>query len=223
MHNDRIRLKSLLDKVISAEEAALFIKNGMTIGMSGFTRSGEAKAVPLALAKRAANEELKITLMTGASLGNDLDKILTQAGVLARRLPFQSDPVLRKAINAGEVMFIDQHLSETVELLRSRQIGPIDIAVAAELRRFSELLTQHELIHEDMRFHFEGFPPNAHPMAILSSMVNAAGCFTRSSWRRRRNKTSATKLPLSSLKFALFPPSPTASRASCRLFTPTRN
>jgi succinyl-CoA:acetate CoA-transferase len=129
MHNDRIRLKSLLDKVVSAEEAALFIKNGMTVGMIGFTRSGEAKAVPLALARRAAHEELKITLMTGASLGNDLDKILTQAGVLARRLPFQSDPVLRKAINAGEVMFIDQHLSETVELLRSRQIGPIDIAV----------------------------------------------------------------------------------------------
>jgi citrate synthase len=51
------------------------------------------------------------------------------------------------------------------------------LPTAAELRRFSELLTQHELIHEDMRFHFEGFPPNAHPMAILSSMVNAAGCF----------------------------------------------
>jgi succinyl-CoA:acetate CoA-transferase len=43
MHNDRIRLKSLLDKVISAEEAALFIKNGMTIGMSGFTRSGKPR------------------------------------------------------------------------------------------------------------------------------------------------------------------------------------
>jgi len=47
----------------------------------------------------------------------------------------------------------------------------------AELRRFSDLLTRHELIHEDMKFHFEGFPPNAHPMAILSSMINAAGCF----------------------------------------------
>ena len=46
-----------------------------------------------------------------------------------------------------------------------------------ELRRFSDLLTQHALIHEDMKFHFEGFPPNAHPMAILSSMINAAGCF----------------------------------------------
>jgi citrate synthase len=47
----------------------------------------------------------------------------------------------------------------------------------AELRRFSDLLTKHQLIHEDMKFHFEGFPPNAHPMAILSSMINAAGCY----------------------------------------------
>ncbi|MBV8213276.1 MAG: acetyl-CoA hydrolase/transferase family protein [Verrucomicrobia bacterium] len=129
MYNDRIRSHPLLGKVVSPAEAAEFIKNGMTVGMSGFTRAGEAKAVPLALAERAAHEELKITLMTGASLGNDLDKILTQSGVLARRLPFQSDPGLRKAINAGQVMFIDQHLSETVELLRSRQIGPVDIAV----------------------------------------------------------------------------------------------
>lgn len=47
----------------------------------------------------------------------------------------------------------------------------------AQLRNFSNLLTQYELIHEDMKFHFEGFPSNAHPMAILSSMINAAGCF----------------------------------------------
>ena len=61
MPSDRIRLNSLLEKVVSAEEAARFIKNGMTVGMSGFTRAGEAKAVPLALAERAAHEELKIT------------------------------------------------------------------------------------------------------------------------------------------------------------------
>src|SRR5213594_2235422 len=39
-----------------------------------------------------------------------------------------------------------------------------------ELRRFSELLTQNENLHEDMKHHFEGFPASAHPMAILSSM-----------------------------------------------------
>ncbi len=47
----------------------------------------------------------------------------------------------------------------------------------AELKQFSEQLTQNELIHEDMKYHFEGFPSNAHPMAILSSMINASGCF----------------------------------------------
>jgi len=47
----------------------------------------------------------------------------------------------------------------------------------AELGRFSDLLTLYELIHEDMKFHLQGFPPRAHPMAMLSSMINAAGCY----------------------------------------------
>ena len=51
------------------------------------------------------------------------------------------------------------------------------LPTSAELRRFSDLLTENELLHEDMKHHFEGFPPNAHPMAILSSMINAASCF----------------------------------------------
>ncbi|MFI8482074.1 acetyl-CoA hydrolase/transferase family protein [Pseudomonas sp. NPDC078700] len=126
---NRVRLPALLDKVMSAQDAALLIEDGMTVGMSGFTRAGEAKAVPQALAERARVQPLKITLMTGASLGNDLDKQLTEAGVLARRMPFQVDSTLRKAINAGQVMFIDQHLSETVEQLRNHQLKLPDIAV----------------------------------------------------------------------------------------------
>jgi citrate synthase len=46
-----------------------------------------------------------------------------------------------------------------------------------ERLRFSGLLTKYQMIHEDMKFHFEGFPSSAHPMAILSAMINAAGCF----------------------------------------------
>ena len=129
MNQERIRLASLKDKVVSADEAAALIKDGMIIGMSGFTRAGEAKAVPLALAERAKQEPMRITLMTGASLGNDLDKTFAEAHLVSRRLPFQSDPGMRRAINAGEVMFIDQHLSETVEMLRSNQLGPIDYAI----------------------------------------------------------------------------------------------
>ncbi len=46
-----------------------------------------------------------------------------------------------------------------------------------ELREFSNQLTDNELLDEAMRHHFEGFPTTAHPMAILSSMINAGSCF----------------------------------------------
>ncbi|TCR76712.1 acetyl-CoA hydrolase/transferase family protein [Rhizobium sp. BK376] len=129
MFKDRLRHSKLFDRIVDADDAARLITDGMTVGMSGFTRAGEAKAVPLALAERARRDPLKITLMTGASLGNNLDRTLVESHVVARRMPFQSDAVMRKAINAGEVMFIDQHLSETVELLRSGQLPPVDVAV----------------------------------------------------------------------------------------------
>ena len=80
MYRDRIRLPSLMSKVMSAADAAALIENGMTVGMSGFTRAGEAKAVPKALAERARVTPLKISLMTGASLGNDLDKTMMVFG-----------------------------------------------------------------------------------------------------------------------------------------------
>lgn len=77
---DRIRLPLLHSKVTTAESAAKWIEDGMTVGMSGFTRAGDVKKVPLALAERARHEKLKITLITGASLGHDVDKVLTEAG-----------------------------------------------------------------------------------------------------------------------------------------------
>ncbi len=46
-----------------------------------------------------------------------------------------------------------------------------------ELDNFLYKLTHHSLIHEDMKKFFEGFPPSAHPMGILSSMVNSLSAF----------------------------------------------
>ncbi|HOR27953.1 MAG TPA: citrate synthase [Candidatus Sumerlaeota bacterium] len=47
----------------------------------------------------------------------------------------------------------------------------------SELARFSQGLTDNEMIHEGLKHNFEGFPPTAHPMAILSSMINAMSCY----------------------------------------------
>ncbi|MCX7422911.1 MAG: citrate synthase [Planctomycetia bacterium] len=40
-----------------------------------------------------------------------------------------------------------------------------------ELATFREKLTRHSMIHEDMKKFYEGYPPTAHPMAVLSSMA----------------------------------------------------
>jgi len=52
-----------------------------------------------------------------------------------------------------------------------------ELPTDAQLQEFRRLLAEHQYIHEDLRHHFDGFPPNAPPMAILSAMINAAGCF----------------------------------------------
>lgn len=129
MSYDRIKLKSLLDKVITAEQAAQLFENGMIVGSSGFTKAGDSKVVLPALADRAKTDPLKITLITGASLGHGTDGKLAEAGVLAKRMPFQVDRTLRGKINSGEVLFIDQHLSETAELLHNKNLASVDIAV----------------------------------------------------------------------------------------------
>ncbi|MBW2263074.1 MAG: citrate synthase [Deltaproteobacteria bacterium] len=48
---------------------------------------------------------------------------------------------------------------------------------ARELKRFSQKLTEHAMLHEGLRHHFVGFPPEAHPMAILSAMINSVSCY----------------------------------------------
>jgi citrate synthase len=47
----------------------------------------------------------------------------------------------------------------------------------AELAAFSDKLTRHSLIHEDMKKFFEGFPQSAHPMAILSAMIASLSAY----------------------------------------------
>lgn len=129
MTAERIKLERLKDKVMTVQEAISFFDNDMVVGASGFTKAGDSKVVLEALAERARTEDIKITLMTGASLGHDTDGKLAAAGALKKRMPFQVDRTLRNKINAGEVLFIDQHLSESAELLHNKNLPSVDIAV----------------------------------------------------------------------------------------------
>ena len=52
-----------------------------------------------------------------------------------------------------------------------------ELPTEKQLADFRHQLAEHMFIHEAMRHHFEGFPPHAPPMAILSAMINTLGCF----------------------------------------------
>jgi succinyl-CoA:acetate CoA-transferase len=127
---DRVRNTALHAKIVSAEEAAAFIKPNMNVGTSGFTPAGYPKAVPLALAKRMEKEPFQINLWTGASVGKELDGALAKVHGIKRRMPYQTNKDLRAQINNGEVQYCDLHLSESAQLARYGYMGgKIDVAI----------------------------------------------------------------------------------------------
>ena len=61
-----------------------------------------------------------------------------------------------------------------------------ELPTTTELEDFSQRITRRTLIHEDMKRFFDGFPRDAHPMAILSSVVSALNTFYQD-WMDPRN------------------------------------
>jgi citrate synthase len=52
---------------------------------------------------------------------------------------------------------------------------------ASELAKFTEDISMHTMVHEDLRRFFDGFPRDAHPMPVLSSAVSALSTFYQDS------------------------------------------
>ena len=50
-----------------------------------------------------------------------------------------------------------------------------------ELAKFTEDISMHTMVHEDLRRFFDGFPRDAHPMPVLSSAVSALSTFYQDS------------------------------------------
>src|SRR3974390_2832082 len=125
---------SLPFPILTGEEAAEFIDHGSTVGFSGFTAAGCAKAIPRAMATKARREHeagkpFKVGVLTGASTGPSLDDTLAEAKAISFRTPYQSSAKLRKQINCGEVRFVDMHLSMLPQAVRYGFLGPVHWAV----------------------------------------------------------------------------------------------
>jgi citrate synthase len=56
-----------------------------------------------------------------------------------------------------------------------------ELPTATQLEEFRNKLRRHTMLHEDMRLFYDGFPRDAHPMAILSSVCGALSTFYQDS------------------------------------------
>ena len=119
---------------ITAAEAASLIKNGDSLGLSGFTPAGTPKAVTRELAKKAEEEhakgnEFKVNLFTGASTGQSTDGVLSEAHAIDFRAPYTTNPSFRKAVNLNEIRYNDLHLSMMAQDLRYGFYGKVNWAI----------------------------------------------------------------------------------------------
>ncbi len=137
--SERIANAKLADKVMTADEAVQFVNHGDKVGISGFTGAGYPKAMPTAIAEKAKaahekGQDYSIDLFTGASTAPECDGVLAEANALRYRMPYQSDPQMRNAINAGSMKFQDIHLSHSGMMVEQGFFGDIDVAIVEAVR-----------------------------------------------------------------------------------------
>ena len=109
------------------ETAAGRIAADATVLVSGFGSVGYPKAVPLALAE--GDRELSLTVVSGGSVGAEIDEALFEADAVARRYPYQARPLARAAANDGTVAFNDRHISSLGDEVEFGGLVEPDVAV----------------------------------------------------------------------------------------------
>ncbi len=130
MLKDRIEHVGLRERVTSVEAAAKFISNGMTVMFSGYTGCGYPKLIGAELAwRKQAGEDLRINLITGAQIGQEVFDILAENDVLTRCTPLIESRSLAKKVNSGKMHYVEQQMAKLPRLFRSGSLGHIDVAV----------------------------------------------------------------------------------------------
>ncbi len=133
-------------------------------------------------------KEFKLPLVTGSEgeMAIDITRLRQETGLIALDPGYANTGSCRSAITFvdGErgilryrgipVEQLAEHstFKETAYLLINGELPG-----QKELTRFSVMLNDHSLVHEDMKAFYQNFPRSSHPMGILSAMVNALRSF----------------------------------------------
>jgi citrate synthase len=147
--------------------------------MTGFTLAYDGSSLPLST--RSATE--------GPS-GLEVDGLLTRTGHVTLDSGFMNTAACTSAITyidgaAGVLRYrgypIDQLAGRATFLEVAYLLIYGELPTAPQLAQFADRIRMHTLLREEMRRFFDGFPRDAHPMAVLSSAVSTLSTFYQDS------------------------------------------
>jgi citrate synthase len=134
--------------------------------------------------------ELPTVVGTEGERGIDIAKLRAQSGLITLDEGFVNTGSTTSAITFldGEQGIL-RYRGYPIEVLAERcdfvEVAYLlmygELPNTAELDAFRRSLSNHTMIHEDMRSFYGGFPRDAHPMAILGSVVGALSTFYQDS------------------------------------------
>jgi len=130
--------------------------------------------------------ELPTFVGTEGEVGIDIGTLRSKTGAITLDPAYGNTGACKSAITFidGEKGILQYRGYDIAELaVRSNFIETAylliygELPTAKQLDEFSQLLSQNQMLHADMRFHFDAFPPSAHPMSILSAMIHASSSY----------------------------------------------
>ena len=134
--------------------------------------------------------ELKVIPATEGSSGIEISKLLTTLGVITLDPGFTNTGSTTSKItyidgDVGILRYrgypIEQLAQHSTFLETSYLLIHGELPTPAQLDSFTNRLSRHTMLHEDLKRFFDGFPRDAHPMPVLSSAVSALSTFYQDS------------------------------------------
>ena len=138
----------------------------------------------------AGDLALPLTPASEGPSGLGIGSLLTKTGQVTLDSGFANTAACASAItfidgDAGILRYrgypIDQLAQHASFLETSHLLIYGELPTQTQLDDFADSVRRHTLLHEDLRWFFDGFPRDAHPMAVLSSAVSALSAFYQDS------------------------------------------
>jgi citrate synthase len=133
-------------------------------------------------------EIYELPIITGTENENALDisKLRAQSGLITLDGGFKNTGSCESAITflngeEGILRYRGYSIEELAEKSTFLEVSFLliysELPTKEELDNFTKDISEHSLVHEDVRSILDGFPSKAHPMGVLSSLVSSLTAF----------------------------------------------